>query len=299
MLSLTVPSDLVPTTLELRHYLRRHAGISLAHWRRIKASGTVYINGHQAHPCDSVTCGDIITIHMPLSTTLAPSPQPISICYEDEWLLIVDKPAGLLTHPTGGERTDTLANRILYHYAITGQELDYHPVHRLDRQTSGTVLIAKFPHVQHLLDRDIFCLHRRYLAIIHGSPNPSAGSIQYPIARAPGSIITRVVDPAGQPAVTDYQTLAATQDHALVTVELHTGRTHQIRVHFSHLGHPLLGDSLYGSPSNAIARQALHAHSLSFIHPITGDRISAIAEPPNDFYAALQACDLAYPISFS
>jgi len=293
LLSLSVPDDLTPVPMELRHFLRRRAGISLSHWRKIKNQGKIFINDRPAHPCDAVIPKDIITIQMPISTRLPPNSTPIDCRYEDEWLLVINKPAGLLMHPTTAERSDTLANRVLYYYQSTQQALDFHPVHRLDRQTSGLVLIAKSPHIQHAFSCASVKLRRRYLAIVHGVLSPLAGRIALPIARSPGSIITREVNSHGQSAVTDYRTLAHTADYSLLEIELQTGRTHQIRVHFSHLGHALLGDSLYGLASPLLSRQALHAYALSFPHPVTGRHIEFQQPLPNDLQSALAAISLS------
>ena len=170
---------------------------------------------------------------------------------------------------------------MLFHYEAHGEKHAFHPVHRLDRQTSGLVLIAKEAHVQHLLSAHN-AIERIYLAVIEGKLPEPCGTIDAPIARRPGSIIERMVSPAGKCAVTHYATLAERGGLSLLALRLATGRTHQIRVHLAHLAHPLLGDDLYGGRTDRIARQALHAHRLRLRHPSRGEEITVHAPLPAD-----------------
>lgn len=282
MIEYRVPEDL--TEVPVRFFLKR-MGISTTHWKKVKFSGTFRCNGEPiSHPALlSVSAGDVISWELDEHPDILPEELPLDIRYEDRGILIVNKPEGQLVHPTNREVTGTLANAVLGYYRHLGIKTSFHPVHRLDRNTTGLLLIAKEPQLHHQLSpggKKAF--RREYLAIVHGCPSPSSGTIDAPIARDPSSIIRRCVSTAGQDAVTHYETLRASSSMSLLKLRLETGRTHQIRVHLAHLGHPLLGDDLYGGIRERISRQALHAFRLSLIHPMTGERISVTAGLPED-----------------
>lgn len=191
---------------------------------------------------------------------------PEHIAYEDDYLLIIDKPAGMLVHPTTVEAGTTLYDFVQAYYEKQGISSDIHPVMRLDRNTSGLVIFAKEPIVQFWLSRQN--VHKEYLAVCWGRFEQEAGVIEAPIARDLSSIITRCVDyERGKYAKTAYKVLAVYGDKSLVQLKLYTGRTHQIRVHMAHIGHPLVNDNLYGTPGPQ-ARHALHAYRLAFTHPV-------------------------------
>ncbi|QDR81122.1 RluA family pseudouridine synthase [Sporomusa termitida] len=280
-----MPDFPVPPTcspLPVKEFLRRQAGISLTLWRKIKHSGTLSLNGCPAATHDLVYPGDIVTATWPQATTITAEALPLAIAYEDEWLLAADKPAGMLVHPAAGQPSGTLANAVMHYYRQNNYACDFHPVNRLDRNTSGLVLIAKRPDIQHWLNQNQQHLLKTYLAAAAGRPQPDKGTLNMPIGRKPGSIIERQVTLAGQQAITHYNLLAAYKNASLLEIILATGRTHQIRVHFSHIGCPLLGDDLYGGPVNLIQRQALHAASLSLLHPITQQITEIISPLPQD-----------------
>lgn len=280
-MDLLVPDSIGP--IPIKDYLRRHIGFSLTIWRKIKHSGTLLVN-KQKIPLDHILYpGDTITVNWQQECTITPTDLPLTICYEDEYLLILNKPAGMLVHPTTSEHLSTLGNAVMYYFQKNQLPYSFHPVHRLDRNTSGLVLIAKLPHIQHLLSRnDIKNIKRQYLALVSGSLIPEEGTIDAPIARHPNSIIQRVVDENGQTATTNYKVLKKFKHVSLVELTLLTGRTHQIRVHLSHLGHPLLGDDLYGGSRELIGRQALHAARLYFTHPVSGKIIDVSSPLPID-----------------
>ncbi|MBQ7498869.1 MAG: RluA family pseudouridine synthase [Selenomonas sp.] len=280
-------------TMPAKAFLRQQ-GISNTLWKRIKHSGTFKVNGEIVNAARTMLKdGDTVSYQVEKPTDIEPEALPLDIRYEDEYLLIVNKPPGQLVHPTTKEAHGTLAGAVLYHYKGNGEAHSYHPIHRLDRDTSGLVLIAKEPQVQYLLAaRDGTKLfHREYLAIVEGRPEPPEGLIDAPIARALPSIILRKVSPEGKEARTHYKTLScfAREGHELSLVELRleTGRTHQIRVHMSHLGHPLAGDDLYGGSLDLMQRQALHAYRLHFPHPVTKESIDIKAELPTDMQQLL------------
>lgn len=280
----TVPEEAL-TPVSVRAFLRQKAGFSHGLWRRLKWNGTLLVNGEAVKATMAVAqAGDKITCIIPEESSLVATPMPLDIRYEDEYLLILNKPAGILVHPTGGDHTNTLGNGILHYYRMTGQECDFHPVHRLDRNTTGLVLVAKQPQVQNALTQGNGgkFFHRSYLAVIPGSMEQALGTIDLPIARHPESIIQRICTEDGQRAITHYRTLSCRAEKSLLLLRLETGRTHQIRVHLSSLGHPLLGDALYGGDTALIKRQALHAFHLSVTNPLTGRTHSLYSDLPED-----------------
>ncbi len=281
MINLIVPDTINP--MPLKNYLRKNVGLSLTLWRKIKHNGTVLING-QLMPCHTlVQARDIIAITWIDECTIKPEFLPLDICFEDDYLIILNKPAGMLVHPTTQQDSATLANGVIFHYQQNHLNYGFHPVHRLDRNTSGLMVIAKLPHIQHLLNRNnIKPIKRWYLAVTSGFFNQVEGSIDAPIGRNPSSIIERMVRPDGKPAITHYRVIKNFPQASLVELELITGRTHQIRVHLSYINHPLLGDDLYGGSTEFISRQALHAARISFNHPITGKNIDISSPLPDD-----------------
>lgn len=284
--------DSMPS-ISVKDFLRRHVGISLTVWRKIKQTGSIAINKNPVVNYAPVHSGDIITVTWKQDCAIPATPLPLQIAYEDDSLLIIDKPAGILVHPTKITDTATLANAVMFYYHQSGLSYGFHPVHRLDRNTSGLVLIAKSPHVQHLLSRDnIKTLKRIYQAVVSGLPTPPDGIIDAPIGRAPNSIIQRMVRLDGQQAITSYQVIKSFTAASFIKLELFTGRTHQIRTHLSYIGHPLLGDDLYGGSSQLICRQALHAAQLSFIHPLTHEPICIQSPLPKDMSGLLYQLSL-------
>ena len=263
-------------------YLMRVCGVSSGLWKRIKHSGTFAVNGIPAIAAHTtLRTSDIVSYELPIVSSVTPERLPLAIVYEDVDLLIIDKPAGQLVHPTTKEAHGTVANAILGLYEERGIRLDFHPCHRLDRNTTGLLLIAKHPEIQYQIART-HTLEREYLALIEGQITPPKGTIDAPIARALPSIILRCVSPNGKPARTHYQTEWTNRRHSLLHLRLETGRTHQIRVHLAHLGHPLLGDDLYGGSTELIPRHALHSAQLTLTHPHTGERLSVTSPLPND-----------------
>jgi len=282
-----VPDSIDP--LPIKDFLRRHLGFSLTVWRKIKHAGTLRVNNQPILITHIVHPGDTVSILYEQTCTILPTQLPLTICYEDEYLMIVDKPAGMLVHPTTSEHAFTLANAVMHHFHIQNLPYNFHPVHRLDRNTSGLVLIAKLPHIQHLLSlNSIKHIKRQYIAIASGIIMPIEGTIDAPIARHPDSIIERMVHDHGQSATTCYKVLTQLNNASIVELTLLTGRTHQIRVHLSHIGHPLLGDDLYGGSKEQIERQALHAARLYFSHPVSGKIVDISSPLPPDLVSLIR-----------
>ena len=216
---------------------------------------------------------------------IVPVPGPLDIVYEDEDVIVLNKAPGVSVHPGPGHFADTLGNFLVDYYEKTGQEADFHPVHRLDRGTSGLLAAAKHPHAQEALKNQLHTeqFRRVYLAVCEGAPDPSAGVIDAPLGPKPGSLMEQEVRPDGKSARTRYETLEAGHGRALLRLELDTGRTHQIRVHMAHIGCPLTGDFLYGTEDRAlIPRPALHSAGLSFRHPLTGKALEFHSPLPED-----------------
>lgn len=202
------------------------------------------------------------------------------IVYEDDFILILDKPPGILVHPTVKESGSTLYDLVKQYYAEQGLPLGVHPVSRLDRFTSGLVIFAKEGVVQRWLDQGFF--EKEYLAVTEGHPPATYGIINTPIARKTGSIIERCTDPQGKPAVTEYRVIKSGA-RSLLTLKLHTGRTHQIRVHLASIGCPVAGDGLYGTPGPQ-GRHLLHCWKISFQHPLSDHFITITRMPPEQFF---------------
>ena len=202
-----------------------------------------------------------------------------TIAYEDDYLLIIDKPAGMLVHPTVNEWGCTLYDYVTEYYQRKGITANIHPVSRLDRHTSGLVIFAKEPIIQHWLSQQQ--MDKEYLAIVTGELPNDEGIIEAPIARKEGSIIERCVSENGKYAKTSYKLLAKRKGLSLLQVKLFTGRTHQIRVHMAYIGCPLFNDNLYGTPGPH-GRHALHAFKLCFIHPVSDTPVEITRTLPED-----------------
>ncbi len=255
-----------------------------------KIEKSILINGVWEHVNYLLQTGDTLTIHYmedTASENIVATPLSLSIVYEDEDILVVDKPADMPVHPSLNNYTNTLANALMHYYSQKGEKFTFRCINRLDRDTTGLVLLAK-----HGISAGILSLqmqkreiHRTYLALVEGHFSAPYGTIDAPIARKGESIIEREVNfEIGEHAVTHYEVMQTclNTDYTLLSIRLETGRTHQIRVHMQHIGHPLIGDTLYPSDCSRIGRQALHSSRLEFKHPITGKTMDFTAKLPND-----------------
>ncbi|WP_139491290.1 RluA family pseudouridine synthase [Brevibacillus dissolubilis] len=275
----------------LRDFLQRSKGISRRLLIRAKYSGDIQVNGETVYVTYKLKAGDVITITLDEeeSETLAPEPMPLDIRYEDDDVLLIAKPAGLVVHPTGMHLSGTLANGVVAYWQSKGENRKFRPVSRLDRDTTGLILIAQnqWAHDQFSRMQKERTMKRTYQAVVHGVVEADEGVIHAPIGRKETSIIEREVREDGQEAITHYKVLARGDDRTLVQLQLETGRTHQIRVHMAYLGHPLLGDDLYGGSMEELERQALHAYRLEFVHPRTGEQMEFVEAMPEDMVRVL------------
>lgn len=214
-----------------------------------------------------------------------PRPGALDILYEDEDVIVLNKPAGVLTHPGPTDIFNTMGNFLTYYYNQKGEPFVFRPVNRLDKPTSGLMTVARHAHAHSLLREQLHTpdFVRRYLAVCDGIPSPAAGIIDLPIGTDEQTYLKRQATPDGAPARTHYRVLATREGRCLAALELETGRTHQIRIHMAAVGCPLTGDFLYGTENKAlIGRTALHSAYLSFLHPITGERLRFTAPLPED-----------------
>lgn len=286
---ITVPTD--QTTIE--NFLKKHQYSHAVIVHLKKTSAGIRKNGVWARTSESLSLGDTLDILLEetdYSPNIVESRMDLDIVYEDEDLLVVNKPAGIPIHPSLNHFEHTLANGILYYYKKQGIPFTFRCVNRLDRDTSGLTIIAKHMLCSAILSSAVTRreIHREYLAIADGQVRPE-GIIDAPIARKSDSVIERMVDfEKGEHAVTHYKCLAYKDGLSLLLLQLETGRTHQIRVHMNFIAHPLIGDFLYHPSDHRMNRQALHSYRLSFCHPITGENLQFTAPMPPDMCCFFQ-----------
>lgn len=254
---------------------------------------SILVNGVHYYMRDALSGGDCLTVYIQetkCSEKIPPIEIPLDIVYEDEDIIVINKPAGMPIHPSMNNYTYSLANGLAWYYHRQGKPFIFRCCNRLDRDTSGLTVIAK-----HLVSGSILSsitrrhqILREYLAVVRGKVVPESGTITAPLARKPGTIIERTVDfEHGEQAITHYQLREYKNGHSLISLRLETGRTHQIRIHMKYLGYPLIGDYLYNPDMEYISRQALHSHRLSFPHPITGNQMEFCAPLPDDMKSVL------------
>ena len=286
-LQLNITPELSGTLVDT--LLRKHIGLSGTVLRRIKwLEDGITVDGKRVTVRHRAAAGEVLSVRL-TDPSSAEQPVPtegeLDIVYEDEDMVVVNKAPGVLVHPSHGHFDDTVGNFLMWHFLQNGEESGFHPVHRLDKGTSGLLVVAKHPHAQEKLKNQLHSgdFRRFYLAICEGKLPSEEGVIDAPIGLAEDSAVRRTVREDGQNARTHYRTLHERDGRSLVKVELDTGRTHQIRVHMAHIGHPLTGDFLYGTEDRAlITRPALHSWQLEIRHPITGKILRFTCEMPQD-----------------
>ena len=254
---------------------------------KLKKLDKIYLNGDVTSVNHPVLENDLIECYLDYeedNSNIVPTEMSLNIIYEDEAYIVVNKPAGIPVHPSMDHYTDSLSNGIAFYFNQIGLKKKIRPVNRLDKDTSGIVIFAKNEYIQECLVRQMKSKEfiKRYIAVVNGNLDNLEGTINAPIARKEGSIIERCVSETGDIAITHYKVLKRKTDFDIVECILETGRTHQIRVHFAYLGHSLLSDTLYGTSSSLINRQALHAYEVEFTHPLSKKKVKYIATVPED-----------------
>lgn len=286
-LTFVVPSDF--DGAKLKTFLRGSCKVSAGMLTRLKwVYNGITVNGEHAHVIRIIHTGDTVVLKLPeQETSVIPEPIPLSVLFEDDDLLILNKPWGMAMYPTPGNDSGSLANAAAFHAKQRGEIFSLHPVYRLDKNTSGIVVLAKHGYAASAL---AFCVQKTYWAVCEGFLEGS-GTIDQPIRLVEGRGIQREVGdgPGSQRAVTHWTAVShSPHNHTLLRIQLETGRTHQIRVHFSSIGHPLAGDDFYGGSRKWIQRQALHCGEASFVHPVTNETIHFSQPMPADMQRLLK-----------
>lgn len=283
-LKFTIPDEY--DGIKLERFLRNHIGLSYRMVRSLKQiRDSFLLNGQPIRSIDHLKSGSELTLIIPEEKiTVEPLKHELDIIYEDDDLIIIDKPAGLAMHPTHNHQGDTLANAVAYYLKSKNKECVFRTVGRLDKNTSGLVVCCLNKLCTSALSGKI---DKEYIAIVEGNYN-GCGTIDIPITRPDPMKTIRSVGADGEKAVTHWTALASNDILSMLKIKLETGRTHQIRVHFSSLGTPLAGDEMYGGSLELISRQALHCSRIEFEHPITGKKLFFSAELPDDMISLSQ-----------
>jgi 23S rRNA pseudouridine1911/1915/1917 synthase len=282
--------------LQVKELLRHQFNFSSRLRTKIKKHRGVMLNGSPAEPWAVPKAGDVIAISIPDEVSyFIPEAIPISPIYEDDDLLIINKQPGVVVHPTNGHPDHTIANGVTQYMEDTNQSFKIRFINRLDRDTSGLLALGKNSHAQDGFVKQMKSglVEKRYLAVVKGILSEDEGTIDEPLGRPDPDQVHRGVVAGGNPSVTHFRVIKRFDTgYTLLELILETGRTHQIRVHLSHLGYPIVGDTLYGtSDDSLIKRQALHAESLSFLHPVTGKPLTLKAPLPEDMNELLNRID--------
>lgn len=245
---------------------------------KLKKNNLILLNGSTVDVKSPVNSNDIVEISLNYdedNSNIVPQKMNLNIIFEDDWLLIINKPAGFPVHPSMLHYNDSISNGVRYYFDSINLHKKIRPVNRLDKDTSGIVIFAKNEYIQECLIRQMKTNNfvKEYISICDGIFDSTSGTINAPIRRKEGSIIERCVSLDGDYAITHYDVIKTKNDFSVVHLILETGRTHQIRVHMAHIGHPIIGDTLYGTASTLINRQALHSSVVTFYHPITHEKL--------------------------
>ena len=290
LISFDVPQEC--DKMDTKTFLRRHCGVSARTLSKLKRTNLgITRNGLLLKSTDILSSGDKVELAMPDDTNdIVPIKGELDILYEDEHLILINKQPLTPVHPTKVHQQDTVANYLCYYMQQKGEYYTFRAVNRLDRDTSGCLLIAKDRFTANSISKTV---KKEYIAVCEGEIN-SSGTVDMPIKVMEGRSIQRVVAADGAPSVTHYFPLLYKNNHTLTRFILETGRTHQIRCHMSSIGHPLAGDDMYGGSLEFLSRQALHCHKMSFIHPITNQQMEIISSLPFDMCSVLGSDNLEF-----
>lgn len=287
--------------LTIKQIALKHFSLSTRMLNRLKFSNGLLVNNVPQTVNFICKFGDVLEIHIDDeadSTAIVPTEGELEILFEDEWLMAVNKPPLIPVHPGRGNHTGSLCNFVKFHLQKKGVQSNPRIVTRLDRNTSGIVVIALNQLSASKLSAQLISgtVEKEYVCIARNTPNPLAGKIALPLCRKAESIINREVNENGKPSLTNYETLKVFGSYSLIAVSPVTGRTHQIRVHMAHIGCPLLGDGIYGEDSQIIGRQALHMQKIGLNHPFSGKRLTFSVSLPLDMQKALETiCSTQLP----
>ena len=274
----------------------QETGLTRSQLQRLIVEGQVLVNDGPAKPSYKLKAGDRVTLSVlpPRPTGVVPQDIPVTVVYQDQDLVVIDKPAGLAVHPGPGHPDNTLVNALLAmcpDIQGIGGEIRPGIVHRLDKDTSGLMMVAKTHQAHNNLSEQIKArqVTKGYLALVEGVPAPAQGKVDAPVGRHPRRRTRMAVVVGGKEARTSYKVRETFPGHSLLELYLETGRTHQIRVHMAHIGHPLVGDTTYGHRSPLVSRHFLHAFHLAFRHPVNGEQLEFQTGLPDDLTPAIDA----------
>lgn len=272
----------------VRNVLKNRFNMSNRLITKLKNNKLIFLNNKTTYLDAKLSMGDIISCSLDIceeSENIIPIKMDLDINYEDDCLIVINKPPHIAVHPSISHYENSLSNGVKYYFNSIGLKKKIRPVNRLDRDTTGLVIFAKNEYIQESLIRQMMLnkFYKEYIAILDGIVNPDKGIIDAPIGRKESSIIERCINENGSPAITNYEIVSLFNNMSLVKFVLKTGRTHQIRVHSQFIGHSIIGDTLYGNSSSLINRQALHCYRLIFNHPIKNKKIELVAPIPDDF----------------
>ena len=271
----------------VRQVLKNEFKISNRLITKLKQNNAIFLNDMLTYLDKNLTIGDTVTCKINFeedSENIIPIQMDLNILYEDDYILAVDKPYNMAVHPSILHYTNSLSNGVKFYFNQIGLNKKIRPVNRLDRDTTGIVIFSKNEYIQECLSKQMQNggFYKEYIAILEGILENKEGKINAPISRKEGSIIERKIDKNGTNAITHYWVIKENDNLSLVKFVLETGRTHQIRLHSKHIGHQILGDTLYGNTSTLINRQALHCHKICFTHPVTHKKIELVSKIPKD-----------------
>lgn len=280
----------------LGDYLKKEIKVSRRNLNRLKNSGSIHLNGQIVYMNKLLSLGDEIEIILSdeRSENVVPEAMGLQIIYEDDYIIAVNKGPGMPVHPTKRHTTGTVANGLAYYWLSKGKGIKIRPIIRLDKDTSGILIFAKNSHIQHLMIKESAISLKEYIAIVEGCVLDNEGIINESIGREKPNSVKRIVTSEGQNAITTYKVIYKNDKASILNVKLLTGRTHQIRVHMSFIGHTIQGDDLYGGSIELIKRQALHAKSIGFTNPITKEDIIISADIPEDMKILCKKLRLFY-----